>query len=252
MDYNTLLELATNIGYELAMSGAETFRVEESVIRILSTYGLQPEVFAIPNCLIVSIETDAGECLTRMRRIGPHGNDLDSVERFNGLSRAICNRKPDPKEGYRWLELVRNSRVYYSKAMTTIGNFLGAAGFAVFFGGTWMDGLVAAPIGFCLRFVTWLLQRARMNQIFTNVVASFLMCFTAIALTRNGIGNNVNMIIIGNIMLLIPGIALTNSLRDMISGDIMSGMLRFFDAVLVAAAIAAGFILAASLFGGAV
>ena len=49
MDYNTLLELATNIGYELAMSGAETFRVEESVIRILSTYGLQPEVFAIPN-----------------------------------------------------------------------------------------------------------------------------------------------------------------------------------------------------------
>ena len=83
MDYNTLLELTTDLGYELAMSGAETFRVEESVNRILSTYGLQPEVFAIPNCLIVSIETDDGDCLTRMRRIGPHGNDLDAVERFN-------------------------------------------------------------------------------------------------------------------------------------------------------------------------
>ena len=78
------------------------------------------------------------------------------------------------------------------------------------------------------------------------------MCFTAIALTRSGVGHDVNMIIIGNIMLLIPGIALTNSLRDMISGDIMSGMLRFFDAILVAAAIAAGYILAARLLGGIV
>ena len=67
---------------------------------------------------------------------------------------------------------------------------------------------------------------------------------------RNGLGSNVNKIIIGNIMLLIPGIALTNSLRDMISGDIMSGMLRFLDAVLVAAAIAAGYILAGQLLGG--
>ena len=89
-----------------------------------------------------------------------------------------------------------------------------------------------------------------MNQIFTNVVASFFMCFAAIALTRAGLGKDVNQIIIGNIMLLIPGIALTNSLRDMISGDIMSGMLRFFDAVLVAAAIAAGYILAAQVWGG--
>jgi uncharacterized membrane protein YjjP (DUF1212 family) len=89
-----------------------------------------------------------------------------------------------------------------------------------------------------------------MNAIFTNVVASFLLSLAAILLVRLGIGHDTNKIIIGNIMLLIPGIALTNSLRDMISGDIMTGLLRFLDAVLVAAAIAAGYILAAQLLGG--
>ena len=101
MDYNTLLDMATDLGYELAMSGAETFRVEESITRVLAAYGLQAEVFAIPNCLTVCIETEDGQNLTRMRRIGTHGNDLDSVERFSGLSRAFCNRKPAPTDGKR-------------------------------------------------------------------------------------------------------------------------------------------------------
>ena len=106
MNYSTLLDLATDIGYELAMCGAETFRIEESINRILKTYGVTPEVFSIPNCLIVSIETPEGELLTRMRRIGYHGNDLDGVECFNALSRAICNRKPELGEARSWLDQI--------------------------------------------------------------------------------------------------------------------------------------------------
>ena len=92
MDQILLLDVATDLGYELAMCGAETYRVEESINRIMESYGIQAEVFSIPNCLIVSMETSDGKPLTRMRRIGHHGNDLDGVERFSGLSRAICNR----------------------------------------------------------------------------------------------------------------------------------------------------------------
>ena len=125
-----------------------------------------------------------------------------------------------------------------------------AGAFTVFFGGSFSDMLVSAPLGALLCLATQWLQRARMNQIFVNVVASFLVSVAAIAAVRAGAGMDANQIIIGNIMLLIPGIALTNALRDMISGDIMSGMLRFFDAILVAAAIAAGYILAAQLMGG--
>ena len=73
MDYNILLDLATDLGYELAMCGAETFRVEESVSRVLSSYGIASEVFAIPNYLIVTVMMEDGTPITRMRRIGNHG-----------------------------------------------------------------------------------------------------------------------------------------------------------------------------------
>ena len=110
MDYNILLDLATDLGYELAMCGAETFRVEESVSRVLSSYGIASEVFAIPNYLIVTVMMEDGTPITRMRRIGSHGNDLDSVEKFSGLSRAYCSQRPEPKEAQRWMEVTRSQR----------------------------------------------------------------------------------------------------------------------------------------------
>ena len=103
VDHNQLLDLAVDLGYELSMSGAETFRVEDSITRILKTYGLEPEVYAIPNCIHVSVTMPDGKSLTEMRRVGFHGNDLDAVEAFSGLSRRICNEKPDDVTGRQWL-----------------------------------------------------------------------------------------------------------------------------------------------------
>ena len=252
MQPEQLLTCALDIGEQMLISGAEIGRVEDSVRHICTAYGcVRTDVFTITSSIVVSIEDKERKFYTQSRRITATSTDLTRLDKLNALSRRICAAKPGYDRVQEELKEICSGKPY-PLWMEALASALIAGSFAVFFGGSWVDALVAAPIGFCLRFVTWLLQRARLNQIFTNVVASFLMCFTAIALTRNGVGHDVNMIIIGNIMLLIPGIALTNSLRDMISGDIMSGMLRFFDAVLVAAAIAAGFILAASLFGGAV
>ena len=97
MNYDAKLDFATDLGYHLAMSGAETYRIEESVNRILAAYGIESQVFAITNSLIVSIRTAEGKSITRMKRIGYHGNDLDSVEKFNSLSRRICTESLIPK-----------------------------------------------------------------------------------------------------------------------------------------------------------
>ena len=94
MNYNLLMDLAIDLGYELAMSGAETFRVEESVTRLLAAYGVDSDVFAIPNYIMVTIRRKDGTPITRMRRIGYHGNNMDRVERFNGLSRRIVSETP--------------------------------------------------------------------------------------------------------------------------------------------------------------
>ena len=141
MDYNLLLELATDLGYELAMCGAETFRVEESVRRVLLSYGIHSEVFAITNCLTVSIETDIGKPMTRMRRIGIHGNDLNAVEQLSNLSRKICQQTPPPQEARRWLEETRHNNRSYGLPWILLGHFLGSFGFSIMFGGSLMDGV---------------------------------------------------------------------------------------------------------------
>ena len=70
MDYNVLLDLATDLGYKLAMSGAETFRVEDSVCHIMRAYGLDGEAFAIPNCLTVSMKTARKISIPILRKLG--------------------------------------------------------------------------------------------------------------------------------------------------------------------------------------
>ena len=240
MDYNTLLELVADLGYELAMAGAETFRVEESVNRITSAYGIQSECFAIPNNLIVSIETPEGKPMTRMRRIGYHGNDLDAVERFNGLSRALCNRKPEPSEAMRWLQYVRDSRVYYSTAFSYLGDFLGAAGFCILFGGTWLDCFFSGICGMLVGFVNQFMDRHRVNQFFSTILASFLMALFAYGSRAFHLLHNPDAVIIGALMLLVPGLLFTNAMRDIIYGDTNSGVNRITQVLLVAVALALG------------
>ena len=104
MDYYLLTDMAAQIGYELAAAGAETFRIEETMRRVLAAYGIECEAFAIPNCVMVSLEADNGKPLMVMKRVGFHGNDLDAVERLNALSRRICAETPD--NGWRRQETI--------------------------------------------------------------------------------------------------------------------------------------------------
>ena len=73
MDYYLLTDMTAQIGYELAAAGAETFRIEETMRRVLAAYGIECEAFAIPNCVMVSLEADNGKPLMVMKRVGFHG-----------------------------------------------------------------------------------------------------------------------------------------------------------------------------------
>lgn len=240
MDYNVLLDLATDLGYELALSGAETFRVEESVSRVLSAYGVQAEVFAIPNLLLVSILTEDGHPITRMRRIGSHGNDLDAVEKFNNLSRALCNRTPPPIQAQEWLDSVRSGLISYSTAMQCLGHFLGASGFGLFFGGNWLDGLCAGVCGVLAGYAGRCLESWKANPFFRTMFSSFLLAIVAYAMGAFGISQNPDAVTIGALMQLVPGLLFTNAMRDIIYGDTNSGINRIVQVFLVAAAIALG------------
>ncbi len=240
MNDHILLELATDLGYELAMCGAETFRVEESVSRVLMAYGIRSEVFAIPNSLTVSIETADGCPMTRLRRIGIHGNDLDGVERFSALSRRLCQQTPPPEEAVQWLEQARKNKRSYHLSLFLIGHFLGAFGFSMLFGGSFMDGLCGGFCGLLIGIINRYTGKLKANQFFSIIAASFPMALMAYAISAAGIADNADMVNIGALMLLVPGLLFTNAMRDIIFGDINSGTNRVVQVMLIAAAIVTG------------
>lgn len=240
MDYYKLLDFATDFGYELSMSGAETYRVEESVYRILTAYGVEAEVYAVPNCLIVSITSPDGHPLTYMRRMGIHGNDLDSVERYSALSRRICAEKPDPDIAMDLLQKCREARRDHHWLAVLLGYFLGSAAFGVFFGGNLPDALVGGLGGALAGASIMLMDRFKANNFFKTMLGSFPLAFIPYLFGALGIISNPDAAIIGAVMTLIPGLLFTYAMRDIIFGDTNSGVNRIVQVLLIALAIACG------------
>ena len=240
MDYNTIMDLAADLGYELSMSGAETFRVEDSMSRVLASYGITSEVFAIPNYLIVSILTETGKPITRMRRIGYHGNNLDAVEKLNALSRRICSQHPEPAEAMKMLDSLRRSVPYYGVPMYLFGNFLGAAGFAMLFGCGFLDMLLSGVCGILGGIINRIMDKMKVNPVFVTIFSAFAMALTAYGLNICGAIKNVDGVVIGALMILVPGLLFTNAMRDIIYGDTNSGITRIVQVLLIAMGMALG------------
>ena len=240
MDNNLLLDMAIEVGYQLAMCGAETYRIEESVNRIMAAYGIKAETFAIPNCLHASIKNEDGTSITRMRRIGYHGSDLDSVEKFSNLSRKICKECPAPDIAMEWLADVKRSRRHYGMPMYFVGNFLGACGFASLFGATLLDCLFSGLCGIIVGLVVRFMDNEKTNQFFRILVASFVMALCAYLFSSTKALTSTDAVIIGALMVLVPGLLFTNAMRDIIYGDTNSGINRIVQVILIAISIAVG------------
>lgn len=240
MDYYALMDLAITLAHRLAMSGAETFRVEDSMILVLKAYGIEAEAFATTNYLSVSIKTESGKPMTRMRRIGIHGNDLDAVERYSNLSRKLCAQVPDPQTALQWLKDTDDSLRHFPIPIYFLGNFLGAAGFAIIFGANFADCLLSGVCGLVVGGVGLVMDKFNPNQFFRIIISAFLMAFCAYSMEGIGLAGNADTMIIGALMLLVPGLLFTNALRDIINGDTNSGLNRVIQVFLIAIAIALG------------
>ena len=240
MDYYLLTDLTARIAYHLALSGAETFRIEETMRRIIGAYGIECQAFAIPNCVMVSLEAANGKPLMVMKRVGFHGNDLEAVEKLNALSRRICAETPPPEVAAQWLKETLAERRTYSVAAYYLGNFLGAAGFCPVFGGTMRDSLWAGLMGLIIGFVTRQMDRWETNPFFSTITAAFAMAVPAYLAAGFHLIDYVDAVIIGSLMILVPGLLITNSMRDIIYGDTNSGINRIVQVLLSALAIAMG------------
>ncbi|MCF0114413.1 MAG: threonine/serine exporter family protein [Erysipelotrichaceae bacterium] len=242
-----ILETATNAGVQLLESGAETFRVEDTVCRICSTMHLEkPECFCMPTGLFTSVEYE-GKVYTRVVRIKERKNDLEKIHLINDLSRHAGSLTIDEFEQRLNLIIQPNP---YNVYIDILFASLGAFGFTFVFGGTIKDACFSFIIGSMIRSLMILLNKSKINSFFINTFCSLILTSSALILHKLNLTNNYEMVIIGTIMLLVPGLAITNAVRDSLAGDLVSGLARATEAILIAVSVALGSGIAIILLGG--
>lgn len=235
-----LLELAISLGYHLQMCGAEIYRVEESVNRLLSAYGVPGDVFAIPNCLIVTVCPDHGQPMTRMRRIGYHGTDINAIEQFYGLGRQLCRDTPPIEDALALLQKTKRNRVFYPLWVLCLGYFISAGFFGIHFCGTLTDGILSGLCGVFIGLFLRLLTKWQVNPFFQTMTAAFIIAFFSQTMAYIGAVQYADAAAIGALMLLVPGMNFTDSMRDIIYGDTLSGINRLVQVLLTAGALLLG------------
>ncbi len=242
---------ALDIGEGLLKCGAEIQRVEDTVTRICRAYGAEHvEIFAITAMITASIRMPDGGYSTQTRRVYGSSNDFRQLEDYNALSREIC-KEPLPFETVqtRLSEIKREARAH--KWISVVGGVVAAAAFAVFFRGNVFDAIASGLIGFIIMLLgaTVFSHIGPYASTLLNSILAGLLAETAAYFYS---GFHADKIMIATIMLLIPGIAFCNALRDLFSGDTFAGSARLIQAVLLALTIAAGFSIAIVLFGGVI
>ncbi len=248
MECDKLLSVVISLGHKMLECGAEIYRVEESIVRICKAYNAKEvEVFAIPSSIIVTLDMGDNIKDTRSKRVFPKEIDLDRVDKLNNLSRYICAEKPTYIQIQNQLSKI-SENPHYPNPVVFICYAVIPAVFCLFFGGKISDAVVSAFIGIIIKIILDILNALKTNTVFINVICSAVSTAVALISVKITIAQNYDKIIIGTIMLLVPGLILTNAMRDFIMGDLMAGILRLIEAVLVATGIAIGVALVLSLF----
>ncbi len=243
-EQSALLDGMLEMGDLLLDAGAEISRVEDTLARVGKAYGAQRvDVFVIPSLISLSMAFREGEAATQTRRILSNGlTDFYRLEKLNSLSRSCCaNPMPLPELREKLDRVAAGHKPF---PVILGGSILAAFSFAVFFGGNAWDGLAAAAFAVAVVVLQEYLGRTRLNTVAFNLVVSLLVGIAVGAVTTLIPALHMDKILIGDIMLLIPGLAMTNAIRNILVGNTISGVVRLAESLIWAAALAGGFMVA--------
>ncbi len=254
MTSNKLLTVTSKIGSMLISYGAEIYRAEESVNRIAAAYGFEKiEVFAIPACLIITIDGENGLPITRQVRITKRETNLDRVDKINNLSRFICSEKPSFSTITTHINKIQNRKTYGFPTILASYIIVGAT-FALFFGGGWRESVAAGAIAAVIKPIEMAVAKVKPSVFFSGLICSMSAAAIAVLIAEAGLTDGFDKVIIGSLMTLVPGVTLTNCMRDFIAGDFIAGLYTMIEALLTAVGMAVGaasaIALLTNIFGG--
>lgn len=250
MTVEEVMDVALDIGERMLECGTAVNRVEDTVFRICNSYGIENiEVFTLNSLSFVSATAEDGRTITKTKRMRSYTTSLHQMELLNELSRYICNNRPS-KEKIEEKKAELLSQDKDIRWVFLIGYMLGTGAFTIYFGGNLWDGIATAMISVFVFLMNRYAVRIKKNTLIYTAVSTCLVGIFAILLVKLGIGVHVDKVIIGDIMLFIPGLAIVNAVRDMLYGDVMTGVFRLVEAIITAGAIACGIAVSLVLLGG--
>lgn len=236
----TAVGLSFKMGEALLRNGAEIFRVQETMERVARAYGIEEyDVYVLSNAIFANAVENGRHVESKLKFVPGSTMHLGRVDAINQLSREITAGKYTVEEAFARLREI--TEIPYTRPLAMILSCgVGSACFSYLFGGTVWDAAAALLCGFVLEIFLRLLDRRGASKFISNLASSALVSVCAVLLYSIGLGNDLDKIIIGSIIRLVPGIALTTSIRDFLSGDYLSGTIRMIDAFLIGGCIAIG------------
>ena len=235
-----ILCTALDVGEGLLKNGATVHRTEDTVERICRAFGAaHVEVFCIPSLILAAVRMEDGSYSSQNRRIYSITNNFFRMDRFNSVSRNLCDKKLSLDQAQEEIRLIKSQQAY-PEWLQYVGCFLASGAFSVFFGGTILDALAASLIGLIIALIKHCLPK-NVNALSSTLICSLLAGVLSILIAHVGLAHHYDKVMIGTIMLLIPGVSFGTSLRDLLGGDTVAGLLQIIQAILLAAIIAFGY-----------
>lgn len=232
--------LSFKMGEALLKNGAEIFRVQETMERVARAYGIEEyNVYVLSNAIFANAVENGERVESKLRFIPGSTIHFGRVAGINQLSREIVHGDLSVSEaGARLKEI---TEIPYTRPLALVLSCgVGSACFSYLFGGSAFDALAAFICGVVLQLFLNLLDRRTASKFITNLLSSAVVAICAVILFSLGLGGDLDKIIIGSIIRLVPGVALTTSIRDFLNGDYLSGTIRMIDAFLIGGCIAIG------------
>ena len=237
MEQEKILEIAVRAGSLLLKNGAEIYRVEDTIVHICKSYYLSCDAFVLPTGVFVSVEGEKGPS-TVVKRIQSRTVDLTRISLINALSRRIEAERPDYEQIMSELDEISKAKKY-SNLLIAIAYAVTAFVYVLIFGGTLIEGLAAVIVGIVLGLLRIFFTKGTSFPFIEYFVGGFASGILG-SLFSLLLRTNPYLVIIGAVTNLVPGVALTNGIRDLLHGDSVSGLSRLGEAVMTIFAIAAG------------
>ncbi|MGL4730806.1 MAG: threonine/serine exporter family protein [Clostridium sp.] len=240
MYIDNIIHIAADAGKIMLENGGETYRVEQTIYMICKAFGVKNiNNFVTPSFIVLSITNENSETITTVRRLTTRTVNLKKVALINDLSRSIYRKSLSMDDIRKELKYI-DSTPKYSDNTVLITSAFAAGFFTLLFGGNVKDFFVSCFIGALITLIGRLFDKYEVNSFFSNVCGGLMASSIAVVIHHINPAFDTNNIIIGSIMLLVPGMVITNAIRDTLAGDLISGISRSVEALIIAASIAVG------------